>query len=209
MQKTIRANTLVTSLNIRSLPKHHAHLLHDSKIRGRVIGLQETWCSKEHDNDHLKLPGYFLHLVSQGRGKGVATYHTKEFSISGEVNTDKYQISKVSCNEFDVLNVYRSLGANKADFFRDLKKLAPGQRTCVIVGDFNMDFSKEPQERLLKEISALGFEQLVKSPTHIEGGIIDHVYARHLDQEIEMHMNWPFYSDHAAISIVKYHSQNL
>jgi len=206
IERIARKNTLITSLNIRSLPKHHSHLIHDSKIRGQVIALQETWCSRDNENQNLELPGYQVHFVNQGRGKGVVTYFKKEFYVTGEMNTDKYQISKVSCEEFDVLNIYLSKGANKADFFRDLKKLASPQKMCIIIGDFNVDYLKIPQERLLTEITSLGFKQLVNHPTHVEGGLLDHVYIRRSNLETQVQINFPFYSDHAAIAIKKCHS---
>ena len=45
---------MITSLNIRSLPKHIVDLSNDYKMNNsKVICIQETWCSQNYDNSHL------------------------------------------------------------------------------------------------------------------------------------------------------------
>ena len=73
IEKTIRAFTFLTSINIRSLPKHIDDLRHDYKMNQcEMICIQETWCSDNFANNHLNIDGFNLHLTNQGRGKGVA-----------------------------------------------------------------------------------------------------------------------------------------
>ena len=197
-------NSLILTLNIRSLVKHHVNIVQDYQIRASVIALQETWCSMDNENNHMQLPGYSLHLVSQGRGKGVATYFEAGFQISGAVNTEHYQISKVSGVNFDVVNVYCSRGLDKKQFLNDLGSFARGTKPCFIVGDFNVDFLKEPKDPIIKKIVSSGFKQMVTGPTHIEGSLLDHVYMKGRPPfDLQVHTDFTFYSDHAAVSLVK------
>ena len=142
-------------------------------------------------------------MVNQGRGKGVATYFSDEFQVSGTVNKEYYQMSKVAGNEFDIVNIYCSQGANKAEFLRDLGKMAGSPKPCFIVGDFNINYLRVPHEMIVNKIQSCGYKQLVQHPTHIAGGLLDHVYVKRLSWDPEVYLNFPYYTDHAAISIVK------
>ena len=101
----------------------------------------------------------------------------------------------------NVINIYISRGASKRDFLKDLGALAKGTKPCIIVGDFNIDFLNMPNELIITQIMSNGFTQIVTSPTHDKGGLIDHVYVKNVIENIEVHLSFPFYSDHAAILI--------
>ena len=185
---------------------HHQNLISDPKIYGKVIALQETWCNNDHDNNHLKMPGYKVHLVSQGNGKGIATYYQSDYSVTGTVNKALYQISRVSSNNIHIINLYISRGANKREFLQDLGALAKGKKPCIIVGDFNIDFLNSPNELIITQIISKlilsnGFHQIVTLPTHDKGGLIDHIYIKNVSEQIDVSLNFPFYSDHAAILV--------
>ena len=201
-QKTLKEKTLITSLNIRSLLRHHKNISKDPFIGGRVIALQETWCECDQQPEQLKLPGYSLRLVNRGRGKGIATYFKEEFQPSGSINKELYQILRVSSPDMDVINLYISRGANKVDFLNDLGTLARGSKPCFITGDFNIDFLKNSNEAIIRKITSSKFKQIVTSPTHIEGGLLDHVYVRDHAHEYQANINFPFYSDHGAILVI-------
>ena len=143
-----------------------------------------------------------MHLVSQGRGKGIATYYTNDFKVSGTINKDHYQISRETSNKFDVINIYCSQGANKADFLKDLGGLACAARPTFMVGDFNMDFLHTPKSPIITKILSNGFRQIVTQPTHIEGGLLDHVYIKRISFEPMVLVHFPYYSDHGSLSIV-------
>merc|ERR1712002_775419 len=93
-QHNLHSNVYVLSLNIRSLMANFPNLLNDESTRAKVIALQETWCPEGQGTDSLQLPGYKLHLVSQGRGKGVAVFFQDGFDVTGEVNKREYQICR-------------------------------------------------------------------------------------------------------------------
>ena len=172
-----------------------------TKVKAKVIALQETWCNADQSISSLEIPGYSLHLVSHGRGKGIATYFTNEFWITGTINKDSYQISKVSCADFDVINVYRSQGHDKTEFLRDLGRLAGPLRSGFVVGDFNEDFLHEPKTTVASKMLSHRFKQVVPHPTQMEGGLLDHVYHKGLSWEPKANIDFPYYSDHALISV--------
>ena len=197
----LREAILITSLNVRSLPRHHKNLLNDPQIHGKVIALQETWCDVDGAYAHLNMPGYSMSMVNAGRGKGIVTYFNPEFQPSGMINNERYQILRVSSKDLDVINVYISRGANRANFLKDLGALARGSKPCFIVGDFNIDFLNDPTEVIVKKITSSSFKQLVSTPTHVEGGLLDHIYVRDQTCKYQVDINFPFYSDHGAISV--------
>ena len=194
-------SNIIISLNIRSLVKHHSALCNDFQMKAKVIALQETWCPVGQNPELLQMPGYNLHLVNSGHGKGIATYFSAEFQQVEEVNREHYQMSKITSNEYDVVNVYCSKGANKVAFLNDLGKLAKAPRPCYIVGDFNVNFLRDPQDQIIKKILSHGFKQIVSEPTHIAGSLLDHVYVKRVLQEPKIALNFVYYSDHAAVSL--------
>ena len=196
-------NTYILSLNIRSLFANFSNLLKDELMRAKVIALQETWCHEGQETDTIQLPGYKLHLVSQGRRKGVATFFQDGFDVTGEVNKKGYQICRVSCKNYDVVNVYRSSDANQSSFFKDLGTLARGSKPCFICGDFNIDILKNPKDWLLENISSCGFKQIVEDATHELGGLLDHIYIKRVPWKPQITLEFPFYSDHAVVKVSK------
>ena len=196
-------NTFIASLNIRSISSNFENLKSDKQVRARVIALQETWCAKGQDIEQYQMNGYNMHFVSHGRGKGVATYFLPEFRLTGEINALKYQMCKVSCKNFDVINIYRSKDADNAHFLKDLGQLAKGPKPCFLVGDFNINVLKESLHPVVKKISSCGFQQLVGYPTHSAGGLLDHVYVENIPFQPDIGINFPFYSDHANVTVVK------
>ena len=172
-------------------------------MKGKVIGLQETWCNMDESEHCYKIEGYNLHLVNQGRGKGVATFFQDGFDVTGEVNKKGYQICRVSCKNYDVINVYRSSDANQSSFFKDLGTLARGSKPCFICGDFNIDILKNPKDWLLENISSCGFKQIVEDATHELGGLLDHIYIKRIPWKPQVTLEFPFYSDHAVVKVSK------
>ena len=196
-------NAMVFSFNIRSLPKHHKDIISDYHSKAQIIAIQETWCEPEQENEHLALPGYKMHFESRGRGKGIVTYFKDQFQVTATINTELYQITKVSNKDYHVINVYCSKGASKQQLSKDLCALTRGAQFCIIVGDFNENFLQEPKTRFVQYMILQKFSQLVETPTHIEGGLLDHVYVQNARWALDTEVNFRYYSDHAAITVMK------
>ena len=160
-ENDLATKTLIYSLNIRSLSKNLSHLLKAFPKGSKVIALQETWCHMDQTAALFAIPGYNLHLVSRGRGKGIATYFKPEFEVSGTKSSQTHQMCKVSNVNFDAINVYRSQDANSVDFLNDLKDLIGDDesRPCIIVGDLNWNYCHRQGNRAIGQIESLKFRQ--------------------------------------------------
>ena len=82
------------------------------------------------------------------------------------------------------------------------EKMAEAKRTVIVFGDMNVDLKKHPMNNLTKSLTDIGFQQIVLSPTHIMGGILDHVYAYcKTSAKCTLCKIHPlYYSDHDAVS---------
>ena len=197
----IRASTVVISLNIRSLSKHFLDLQNDFKImQSNIICLQETWNSAFTDIKTLQIFGFNLHLINRGKGKGIATYYKNIFKPLQEINTEKFQMASFSSDFYNVINVYRSQGADTPLFIQNLSIIMYDLKNCIIVGDLNLDYLTTSHP-IIEFILSCGFKQHVKYATHEDGGLLDYAFVRSdLNHGIDLH--WPYYSDHAAICVV-------
>ena len=200
-----RSFTFINSLNIRSLPKHIDDLRNDFFMKTcEMICLQETWCSDNYINDHLNIEGFSLHLTNHGKGKGVANYFKQGFRLTGEVNVNLFQMTKFSSDCCHVINIYRSQGAETVSFIDNLEKLVGDNDCCYIVGDFNIDFlANTVSHPIISWILSRGFVQLVQHATHESGSLLDYAFARSNKRYVVDRLHWPYYTDHAAVSIVE------
>ena len=203
VQKLIADNSIVVSLNIRSLPRHHADLIHDKQLLGKTIALQEVWTSQLESLDALELPGYQLHVVAPDhRARGVAFYfNAEEFHVSGDICTDDFQISCLSGVSYDIVNVYRSSADGNVSLFLDsLEKVIKFDKDVYVVGDFNIDLLKFSNHMILEFFQKRGFQQWMQGPTHTGGGLLDHVYIKsEINTKVDSY--FPYFSDHVAILV--------
>ena len=171
-----------------------------------VVCLQETWLSqgKAYKFD---LVGLKTHFNSIGLGKGIATFFCDRYKLNIDVTTDKYQMTKISSDSQDIINVYRSAGASSSQFVADLKKLFDAAKKTLLVGDLNICFKEERNHFALKAIENLGFKQKVARPTHSGGRHIDHVFifAPVLvgDFEVEVIQQSPYFTDYDLLFIIE------
>ena len=69
------------------------------------------------------------------------------------------------------------------------------------MGDFNIDSFTE-NNRILLWLKAQNLVQVVQRPTHIEGGLIDHVWiTRDLIPRVKVRQKGVFFSDHDMVII--------
>ena len=80
---------------------------------------------------------------------------------------------------FTILLVYRSHKESIASFFNVLTLiLSQNSQVDFIFGDFNINALKDSKENKdLKKI-LVDFKQLFDHPSHIDGGLIDHIYVK-------------------------------
>ena len=87
---------------------------------------------------------------------------------------------------------------------KSLKKFIDVRETMMITGDFNVCTVKDEKNAVTNMLNGLGFQQMIKEATHIQGGHIDHCYW--LDKKgiwnlPLMERYSPYHSDHDALMI--------
>ena len=205
-QSNTKETIKVISLNCAGLKAHCKDIETDSMvIAGDIIHLIET-SLLEGEISPLVLPGYACHLTSVAQGKGIAPYYTaSKFKHDTDYKTMNMQITKLSSDSVDVVNVYRSSKGNSGELLAKLIEMITPHKPTLITGDFNICFMNHSKNRISQGLlEKHTIQQLMEEPTHILGGHIDHVYWRDaqkiwMDPVIERYS--PYYSDHDASCI--------
>ena len=71
----------------------------------------------------------------------------------------------------------------------DFEDIFDSMEETIVVGDFNLCAKSETEHTILRYMKRLGFKQLVKKPTHIEGRIIDLVFSYNPDENRETNID--------------------
>ena len=195
----------VASVNCAGLKAHYKDIKSDETLlKGDIIHLIET-SLEEYEVCPLNLCGYERHIISVGNGKGIVTYYKENvFRNHQDFITPNMQITKFCSENLDVINVYRSSNGNSNELLIKLTEMVASEKSTLITGDFNICFSRNPNNRMSKGLANAGFKQLVRVATHLLGGHIDHVYwmsRNHKWKEPILLRNSPYYSDHDATCI--------
>ena len=194
-------------LNIHSLLDKSVDFKDDEFLKfSDVICLTETWQKDDEWKSDLDISGYKQHFNSWGneRGKGLAVYYKEEkFRVSGMYKSRYLQVSHLSSREVDVIALYRS--SDCKDALQHIVQMIDLRKTVIICGDSNICYTKSKSNGLIKSLLELGFEQRVSEATHIEGGLIDHVYLRNGGEPFhsEVSLYSPYYTalDHDALCV--------
>ena len=173
----------IISCNIRSIQKNLQNFTSTSAFkRAGVICLQETWLDPLFQTPYF-LVGWQQQVNSVGRGRGIITFYQIGYSLDEDITSENYQMTKIKSESTDIINVYRSANANNNNFIEDLKHLINIKKDVLILGDFNICYESQSQNKIFGELKGIGFQQLVQIPTHTEGGLIDLVFFHSTDRE--------------------------
>ena len=170
-----------------------------------ILILTETWLEKDEDISKYSMTEYTVNLNSRGRGKGIASYYKGNSNHVININCEGFSMSKIESKNIDVIGIYRSQGANDKDLVEKLKKLIDERKTTIIGGDMNICLRAHPDNYITKKLKELGFQQVVAESTHIDGGLIDHIY---LSTNEKIVSKWivdyfpKYYSDHDAVGLM-------
>ena len=202
-----RKGDSIITCNIRSLNKNFDNFVSSSLLkRAEVICLQETWLDPLIPSVNLlEGKGWAQHNNSMGRGKGISTFYQRTFSWDQDITKPAYQMTKLRSGSLDVINVYRSAGAQAELLIHDVSSMISSEKQTLIVGDFNLCYISDYSHQLFEALRVQGFQQIVKNPTHIEGRLIDLVFINNLDLDItyEVEQQAQFFTDHDLIEVKK------
>ena len=129
----------------------------------------------------------------------------EDFEHVFDICKEGYQISKISSEKYDIICVYRSTDQgkeNQINLLFDLNTLIKVNRKTFILGDFNFDALEA--NLILNELHNWDFIQLVKEPTHILGGLIDHCYlSDNINPEtVIVSQKSVYYTDHDVTKVI-------
>ena len=127
----------IVSMNVLSLRKHYVDLLRRFENRNvNVINFQETWLEPNTDASKYSIRDMIPHLNSIGRGKGLATYVEEGFILRGEfIGEELCQLMKVSNENIEIVNVYRSQECSSQLFQEKLRFVVDTSRPTIVCGD--------------------------------------------------------------------------
>ena len=207
-------------MNARSLRNKSTifqDFVHDNKFD--IVAVTETWLTSSDDAvvSDLTPPGFkFLHHPRiSGRGGGVGLLYRDNLSVV--INkSNQYpsfeSLSAVVSNDmtsFEMLVIYRPPGFQSFSMFINdcsdllddkLYKASP----LVIVGDLNIhldNVSSQHTQRFNDLVDGHGLHQLVSTPTHDQGHILDPILVRNSERRLYSRLRViPGISDHSAVT---------
>lgn len=193
----------ISSLNVRSFQQHQKDLKKDEFImKSDILCVQETWLDSDPDEQLLGYHAYYLH----GRSKGIAIFTRLTPIATHNFQSDICSIMKSSFDDFDLINIYRAhFNMNLDQFREEILPFIDVSRTQILIGDFNINLLKTPQNVLTSFLQQLGYRQLVMKPTHNQGGLIDHVYFFSPNNFVTCDLfkyHTVFWSDHTCQSLI-------
>ena len=159
-----------------------------------IVFVTETWLAEKGDEviiTELCPPNYtiFSHPRTVGRGGGICAIvkNSLKTKVENTPNYESFECTKLISSNITFLCIYRPppSSRNKSsgpDFIEDLQNLIESHidttKQLVILGDFNVHFDSinDTTSKKIKSIlSSHDLTQLVNSPTHNKGHILDWV----------------------------------
>ena len=204
---------------MQNLRHHFEDVSHDHTLRAQnLFFLCETWLPNtqyEAIDNYYYLDNYLAKFCSAGNGKGLAAYADPIFAFQGQHRGSHYQIMRYSTEfmhfsgkmiNIEIIGLYRSSGNQKdEELLSDLGCMISKDKICIILGDFNIRYTKDSKHMIIKYLKNNDFCQQVDSPTHKRGGIIDLFFIRKgntfQDVVITCELYGAFYSDHFGLCI--------
>jgi exonuclease III len=193
----------ISSINARSLQQHFRDMQKDEfMMKSDILCVQETWLESDPKESITQFHEHYVH----GRSKGIAIFTKQQPICTESFQTVTCSIIKATFIQFDIINMYRfSSGNDVLQFTAEVIPLLDESRTQIIVGDVNIDLFKNPENLFTESMKQRGFQQLVRRPTHVLGGLIDHVYfySPHMEASCTLYKHHTvFWSDHTCQSFV-------
>ena len=208
-------------MNVQNLTRHVSDLvLCTQHLQLNCIAVTETWLPATSSLDSVHISGYtfdscprsssyssknptLVALQDQQHG-GVGMYSADSMTY----NILKLPDANLECLVYDCVTyniviavIYRPPSYPMSLFKEYLAKLLdwldPKSSTIVVMGDFNDDILKS--STISKFITDKSYVQLVTQPTTEKGTLIDHVYVKTTQYDVESIVLPTYFSDHEGI----------
>ena len=187
--------------NINRLLPHIDFLEDDIYAKqSNIVAITETWV-EPHIESSISSPLGHFYGASVGAGKGVGAFTKTSNECVGAFINEDFQILCIPLNEsVQLCFVYLSSNCDHGNVVSEISSILKGPKMSIFVGDFN--FQAGEKNMISDFFSRRNYLQMIKSPTHERGRIIDHLYVpTNIVDNIVMKLHYPHYSDHAAILV--------
>ena len=184
----------VSHVNVRSMNKNFEELklLYETVLteKFKVIGVSETWAM--YNSNLFNLNSYNLEYNCRkiGRGGGVAAYihNSVNYKILPlhVLHSESLWLELIDNKHVFIVGIiYRKPNTSVSEFHTSLLdvlcSIKLDKKQCILMGDFNMDFSKPDIsiDNFQTNMICLNLKQLVLTPTRITSTtetVIDHIY---------------------------------
>ena len=211
-------NAFLSLLNIRGLITNIRNFINDRNVYETTpfICLTETHLTHNSNIDDVKSNFQEYQLTcsnSDNKYESLAILYKPQNFVCEEtlsLNGILYAKFRPLCASFSVniLLVYRRNNLKIEHFLNTICYFAAEKSLNIILGDLNINDFHDNIARTT--LLALGFQQFVTKPTHIRGGIIDHIYLRNsheLSHLLSSFVSCNYYSDHQNV-FLQYNQNN-
>ena len=202
-------NLKISLLNIRSLSKHCLDIKNSKDlVNSDLLCLTETQLSPSSETNEIDqtLDNFRIDYnnYSVNRHQNTAVCSNSSIQILECQKAAGYTLIKFSKQTFsnepiNLLLLYKPPHYSRNAFCQDLSGLL-FDNIEIIVGDFNID-AQEPTNADLNGILS-SYEMIVNEPTHLAGGLLDHVYLKRSfisEKEVTSFVKDIYFSDHDGI----------
>ena len=203
----------ITLLNTRSLRKHSDDILNDiALVNNDVLCLTETQLHLNEDTSEItsKFQNSFRMYFNNNRDKyrSIAFGYSSNMALCSSSDCGSKSVLALKKPAFlgelvkiDLL--YRSPNVLPNLFLENLTFWIDEEKADILLGDFNLDAlcydSCNPLQQRLEN-----YKLLVSEPTHMDGGLLDHVYiARSFSTNklLATVIKNVYFSDHDAVKL--------
>ena len=209
----------ITLLNTRSLNRHAVDIASDKDLLNTdLLCLTETQLMPDQNNAHINET---LHQFDIIHNKCIDKFQSLSICLKPDVDIIQYThttgisvIEFKKCSflptSFKIILLYRKNNTCLSSFYDAIRNVMHTDKIHIVLGDFNINAQDENSIGALSNLFS-DFVQIVKNPTHLAGGTLDHVYV---DKDIANRLNVTnfikciYFSDHDAIQLVLCH-QNI
>ena len=200
----------VSLLNVRSLKKHADDVKKTKDlISSDLLCLTETQLSLASDTSDIdqKLDTFKIEYnnMSVNRFQNSACCSNTSTQILECDKVAGFTMIKFSKETFSnkaikLLLLYKPPNYSTDSFCEDLRQVTAYDDIDIIVGDFNID-ALDPANNFLKDVLS-SYEMIVNDPTHLAGGLLDHVYLKKSfisQKEVQCFVKDVYFSDHDGV----------